>query len=558
MHDIVRVIIVGIVIIQLFFFFRNLSRMFQFGRIFSESETWRIRRIAATNLVDGIYGKGNSIFDAIVDSINKYLGNNSGSVIDFGLLKDAVDRHSDYVENDIAAQIPIPLYWGLAGTMAGVILGLWDLLDSNAIVTLMSSGTGQIDASAQSAARGIDSLLGGVALAMCASVMGIILTTLNSIFFKRFKLKEETGKNSFLAWMQSVLLPELPSDTSQALTNLVRNLNEFNSTFERNTANLGTALNAVNQSYAIQAGILKSVHDMDVMKMAKANVGVLKELQECTKKLENFNEYLQSIEGYTEAIHRFEAQFNQQAERMHVLEEIRDFFGRHKSEIAKTTADADRTLQESLRTIRESTAENVGQMNKQFVEFSESFKKIINDEKESFESFITQINAQFSAQMERLPQLNTQFEIIADIPVRIDCLIEKVEKSNQRLASDLALALKENLIRNYDAVQTNPGYENWSPVYSEDDSSVSTWMKWIGLVALIIIALACLFNIACVYFPEIKPENQQPVVVETSQAADEPTLLEDSSSHQRQTVQDSTENISSEPAVAVQDSVPAN
>ena len=193
--------------------------------------------------MDGIYGDGNKIFIGIITSINKYLGNNSGSVIDFGLLKDAVDRHCDSVENDIATQTPIPLYWGLAGTMAGVIMGLWDLLQSNAIMTLMSSGGGVIDNASQSAASGINSLLSGVAWAMLASICGILLTTVNSLLFKRCKLNEEDGKNSFFAWMQSELLPELPSDTSEALNNLVRNLNKFNNTFAQNTSNLGNTLN---------------------------------------------------------------------------------------------------------------------------------------------------------------------------------------------------------------------------------------------------------------------------------------------------------------------------
>ena len=166
--------------------------MTQFSKIFTQESTWRLRRNEETGLVDGVYGTGNSIFDSIKDSINKYLGNNSGSVIDFGLLKDAVDRHCDSVENDIATQTPIPLYWGLAGTMAGVIIGLWDLLDSNAINTLMGSGAGAIDESSKMAANGIDALLSGVAWAMVASICGIMLTTFNSILFKRCKLKEET------------------------------------------------------------------------------------------------------------------------------------------------------------------------------------------------------------------------------------------------------------------------------------------------------------------------------------------------------------------------------
>ena len=102
--------------------------------------------------------------------------------------------------------------------------------------------------------------------------------------------------------MQSNFYPELPSDTSEALSKLVKNLNKFNNTFANNTDNLGKALAQVNESYAIQAEVIKAVHDMDVMKMAKVNISVLRELKECTDKLEDFNLYLGEIKGYTDSI----------------------------------------------------------------------------------------------------------------------------------------------------------------------------------------------------------------------------------------------------------------
>ena len=517
MHALVPVIIIAIICIQIFFFVKNLMRMNQFSKIFAEESSWRLRRNKQTNLVDGVYGAGNTIFESIKNSINKYLGNNSGSVIDFGLLKDAVDRHCDSVENDIATQTPIPLYWGLAGTMAGVIIGLTDLLKSDAILTLMGSSGGVINVASENAALGINALLSGVAWAMLASIIGILLTTANSLLFKRCKLKEENGKNSFLAWMQSELLPELPSDTSQALNNLVKNLNKFNNTFKENTSNLGNTLNAVNQSYAIQADIIKAVHDMDVMKMAKANVRVLQELKECTDKLETFNGYLNDIEGYTDAIHRFETQFGEQADRLHVLEEIRDFFRRHKSEIAKTTADADKTLQESLENIKESTSENVNEMQKRFVEQSEHFKKILEEEKEAFERFMTQMNAQFSAQLSHMPQLAKQLEDISSIPVRLDKLIDKMEKSNAKLASDISIALKQSI--QTAKVPAQLGSEGGT-VFA--GPSMPSWMKWTAISALIIIAAACVFNVVVYFLPKEISVQSQPTYLENVQVAPVP------------------------------------
>lgn len=511
MDELVPIIIITIICIQAFFFVKNLLRMSQFSEIFSEHTSWSLRRNEQTSFVNGVDGKGNVIFESIKNSINKYLENNSGSVIDFGLLKDAIDRHCDSVENDIATQTPIPLYWGLAGTMAGVIIGLTDLLRSDAILTLMGSSGGVINIASQNAAEGINSLLSGVAWAMLASIIGILLTTANSLLFKRCKLKEEDGKNSFLAWMQSELLPQLPSDTSQALNNLVKNLNRFNNTFKENTSNLGNALNAVNQSYAIQADIIKAVHDMDVMKMAKANVRVLQELKECTDKLEAFNEYLDDIEGYTEAIHKFEAQFGEQADRLHVLEEIRDFFRRHKSEIAKTTADADKTLQESLENIKETTSLNVNEMQKRFIEQSEHFKKILEEEKDAFERFITQMNAQFSAQMSHMPQVAKQLEDISAIPARLDKLMEKIEKSNAKLASDISSALKQSIQTAKVTAQLAAGES--APVIGA--TSLPTWLKWTAISGVVIIAAAFSFNVIVYFFPKEASVHSQSTYVET-------------------------------------------
>lgn len=473
--------------------------MNEFKNIFNENKSWTLSYDAETNFVNGISGKGNKVFDAIVHSINKYLGSSSGSVIDYGVLKDAIDRHCDTVENDIAVQTPIPLYCGLAGTMAGVIIGLWDLLDSQAILTLMGSGTVNISNASDIAANGINDLLLGVAWAMAASICGIVLTTLNSVLFKRCKLEEESGKNSFLAWMQSKLLPELPSDTSEALSKLVKNLNKFNSTFADNTNNLGKALAQVNESYAIQAEVIKTVHDMDVMKMAKVNINVLQELKECTCKLEDFNMYLDRIKGYTNAIHQFESLFKSEAERLHILEEIRDFFSRHKGEIAKSTGDADVALRDSLKTIKESTSNNMIELNAKFVEQSENFKSIIKEEQETFKRISNEIVTQFETQLKQMPLLKQQLEGISAIPEHLNILIEKIEESNKTLAQEITTSVQHTvsqLNQRIPEVRENNKESN-----TENQivvQSMPNWMRISGWCALVIIALTSLFFLSAI------------------------------------------------------------
>ena len=495
MSLLVPFIVVVIIALQIFFFVKNVLRMREYKQIFSEESSWGIAHNSETKFVSGIYGRGNKVFESIKDSINKYLENNSGSVIDFSLLKDAVDRHCDSVENDINTLTPTPLYCGLAGTMAGVIVGLSSLLTTGSITALLSSGSGNFG----TAAEGVNDLLSGVAWAMLASIMGILLTTIASLLFKRYKLQGESGKNTFLAWLQAKLLPELPSDTSDALNRLVKNLNRFNNTFAENTSSLRGALREVNESYRIQGDIIKAVHDMDVMKMAKANVRVLAELKECTDKLEQFNEYLDDIHGYTDAIHTFTTQFEQEANRLHVLEEIQQFFVRHKAEIAKDSADVDVALRNALRTLKETASSNTSDLNSTLVQQAEEFKRIIADERESFERLNGELRAQFGAELNQIPMLQKQLAEIAGIPVKLDKLIDRMERSNSTLASQVSGTMTRT------AKELITVSSKGEPSPYAVPQMMPGWMKWTIVVSVILIALACISN--TVYNICFAPEN---------------------------------------------------
>lgn len=134
----------------------------------------------------------NPIRKRIINSINSYLENNNNSVSDFHLLKDIVDRNCDAAEEEIDAQIPMPLYLGLAGTMAGILVGVGYLVLSGGLNDLLTTANGN-------GADGIEALLFGVALAMIASIVGISLTTYGSSQMKDVKTKEENGKHIFLS-----------------------------------------------------------------------------------------------------------------------------------------------------------------------------------------------------------------------------------------------------------------------------------------------------------------------------------------------------------------------
>lgn len=495
MDIIVPVIIIGIVSLQIFFFLKNLQRMKEFKDIFKEADSWNILYDEESHFVSSIAGKGNETFQAIKFSINKYLRSHTGSVVDFNLLKDAVDRHCDSVEEDINTQTPVPLYCGLAGTMIGVIIGLSSLLYTNSITSLLGGNKAknnteivqqtkdsetEADEHISQAADGVNDLLTGVAWAMLASILGIGLTTANSLFFKKYKLEEESGKNDFYAWMQSQLLPELPSDTSDILQKLVSNLNRFNNVFSKNTKELGSTLSEVNRSYEIQADIIGYLQEMDIERVSAANILVLKELQGCTNELREFQTYLNSVQGYTTSIQKFTELFNSESERLHILEDIKTVFQGNKDLIAKDLTNSQDLLKESMTQMRRATEDSV-----------EELRKALTNEMDNFDKLNKQLESKFTEQLEKMPKLYESLNSISKIPSKLEDLAQQLIKGNERTASALEYKMDSFLSEISQHTNTETSYH--------PSRRMPLWQKMAIGTTLFIVCFSGLFTSFMVY-----------------------------------------------------------
>ena len=495
MDIIVPVIIIGIVSLQIFLFLKNLQRMKEFKDIFKEADSWNILYDEESHFVSSIAGKGNETFQAIKFSINKYLRSHTGSVVDFNLLKDAVDRHCDSVEEDINTQTPVPLYCGLAGTMIGVIIGLSSLLYTNSITSLLGGNKAknnteivqqtkdsetEADEHISQAADGVNDLLTGVAWAMLASILGIGLTTANSLFFKKYKLEEESGKNDFYAWMQSQLLPELPSDTSDILQKLVSNLNRFNNVFSKNTKELGSTLSEVNRSYEIQADIIGYLQEMDIERVSAANILVLKELQGCTNELKEFQTYLKSVQGYTTSIQKFTELFNSESERLHILEDIKTVFQGNKDLIAKDLTSSQDLLKESMTQMRCVTEDSV-----------EELRKALTNEMDNFDKLNKQLESKFTEQLEKMPKLYESLNSISKIPSKLEDLAQQLIKGNERTASALEYKMDSFLSEISQHTNTETSYH--------PSRRMPLWQKMAIGTTLFIICFSGLFTSFMVY-----------------------------------------------------------
>ena len=335
------------------------------------------RRKTAENDLKSIYqnrveihsSHDNFIFTEIITSINSYLSVNKSGVSDFHLMKDIVERNCDTQEEEINTQIPIPLYLGLVGTMIGILIGIGYLWISGGLSDLLNAGNNS------SGAEGVETLLGGVALAMVSSILGILLTTFGSMEAKNTKYKVEKNKHIFLSWIQAKLMPNLSNDTAQTLEKMSQNLVTFNNTFSENTGELGKALSQVNESYQLQAELLDTIKQIADKNISTKNIQLYNTLKNSTEEIGTLASYLNNVNEYLANVKALNEKLDASEQRAKVIEDMVEFFKTEaqqiearKGAINKAVGTVDNVLQDTLNRLKDHT-------NEQFVELTKATVK---------------------------------------------------------------------------------------------------------------------------------------------------------------------------------------
>ena len=232
-----------------------------------------------------VEGNNNAIMTKIVSSINTYLIRNKGAVADFNLLRDIIQRNLDMVEEEISMTMPIPVYLGLMGTMAGIILGLFALPDIGSEAFLQGNG--------------INNLIGGVKIAMIASFTGLLFTVSNSGWsFKGAKSHVEQRKNDFFTFLQTELLPVLTESVNAGIIGLNRSIERFGVAFNENVGKLDLLMNKNHESLMAQQNAVESFQKLDISRIANFNIKVLSEMKESVDALERLSYALKNVDSF--------------------------------------------------------------------------------------------------------------------------------------------------------------------------------------------------------------------------------------------------------------------
>lgn len=444
-----------------------------------EAENDLINTISKT--VEGIDSRHqNKTFVSIVESMNAYMVNNN-SVNDYHLMKDIVDRNCDSKEDEINTQIPIPLYLGLVGTMAGIFVGVLFLLLNGGLSDLLNAGV------ESSNGAGIQALLEGVAMAMISSILGIILTTTASDRFKLAKTTFEDGKNKFFSWIQENLLPKLSDSMAGALRDMTSNLAEFNESFTNNVKGLDYALSKVNESYKQQTELMELVQKIADKDLSTKNLQLYNALTNSANQIETLGVYLKNSNEYLANVKALNDNIGMQERRTQIMENVGEFFKNESEQIearrgmmSKTVAVIDDGLKQALDKIKE----NIDN------EFAELQKTTLKNQ-----DVIKQKTEEIKAIVDELHQLG-------DVKTGIDGLTKEMQEQNRRfeqLASSIDSLVEANR-DNYEILKLRqvelkeltkkPKHSFWKRLFGFIGITVSS----VVILAIVIIALIALYD----------------------------------------------------------------
>lgn len=382
-------------------------------------------------------------------SLNMYLQKNKGAASDFHIMKDVVERYCDADEEGITTQQPIPLYLGLMGTMVGIIVGVIYIAATNGF-----SGDG--------ITKSVTELMTCVAIAMSASLIGVYCTTRISWKSKDAFSKVESDKNKFYSWLQTELLPTLSGNTVNALYLLQQNLTKFNTTFQSNITGLNKALGQIKDTSSEQVELINLLQDIDIRRVAQANVTVLHELKDCTGELSRFNQYMHSVSDYLNAVNSLNTNINEHLNRTAAIERMGAFFEQEINQVTtrekyinEVVANVDSTLKDTFNALSDSTKSGVTELrNNSAAEFDkvsqtltaqqQEFKTALDTQREEFaqalraerEAFVEYLRGQkdnLSAKSEEITQIVDRIRDLAETKTAMNSLLTASREQTGKL-----------------------------------------------------------------------------------------------------------------------------
>ncbi len=423
--------------------------------------------------------KANNILKKILNSINTYLLRNKGAITDFNLVKDIVERNCDAEDEEINTLLPIPLYLGLMGTMLGIIVGVGYM----AIVGFDSFLGGAIEATTtDSKTNGIEVLMGSVGVAMIASFVGLAFTTFNSgVFYKKAKSDVESQKNDFYTFIQTELLPSISNSATNSILTLQNNLLKFNDGFTNNVDKFDNLLQDILSSFKSQMSIVEELKEIDVAKLARLNIDVLKELRTSTLEFEKFNHYL----GRVNEVIDNATQLNT------ALKSDLDRIGDRKEAFEMAYVKINDSFESGIKLLKTSNDERLKELKHSAIIQQDAFEKYMNESSLTLQTIVDDKNATVVAHVKQNNDILVELQKQTELRSAIDRISGTLREQNNTLSKFTSVV--ESLNRKISTGNSGDGTIAEKPLLK--------YLKYTFLVSGIIIGIGYICFQLITWFP---------------------------------------------------------
>lgn len=417
---------------------------------------------------------------SVIDTVNTYLLKNKGAIADYHLLKDIVDRNVDSLDEEIHNSLPAPLYFGLAATMLGIIFGLISMPSFD----VTADGSFNLNA--------LEPLLHGVQVAMFASVFGLILTTVLSIFFyKPAKTRSEKYKNSFLSFLQANLLPELIRTETSGISALNDRLQNFGRTLAPNIKELAQVVDRSIDAVRIQQNTIRRVEELGTTQLAKSNASIFKELsgmmdsfkefaayyQELTKSVKQTSDLTQNLKGLVQRTNEVERIASGIESNVQQNNALGKYLSKHFVDVESQNTALKSVVDESSITLNKSLEEVKATAYRLAEEMQGISISMEPKLKEAFDSSLLTIEKMTSEQLSKLEMAYENSRPKFDKLERLDKIEEGIDKLNQtsseqsKQQAEIAAALQElaEVLRENKAKGNDSGMSDEGKALSQDN-----------------------------------------------------------------------------------------
>jgi len=466
------ILIIIVFILQAIAFFLTLAWAISFARLFPKKDIWEVKKEEQRKEIILTQKYDNSELKNILCYINNYIASCGGTVPDFNIVKDIIERHVDNFEEKVNTFLTVPLFLGLVGTITGIILGLGDVdIDNEKFVY---------------------ELTGHVKFAMIASLIGLVLTVINSaIIFNVAKNKMGYRRNIFYDFLHSQkaenLFPSVSGNLENVLRNMHQNLEQFNNGLSSNLKRFEEVFSNNKELIDSNKELIEALRNSSALQNIKEIVGynskVSGELNATFKNIDEFNKYVYLIIDLVRKLGNFEpitagtVSLAKAADNLNVLAEninknvientdLANFLKRHLDSIEKLSEDAKQAVEKANTEVSSMLAQQHNELADSMQSLSGSIKSFDKIVKESLDEKLAPISSRMRATFEGLEQITKDFETIVKKALESEMTgyaaqVAQPIKDSFKSILEFTRQLEENINETEVKEWVNAKLENW-------------------------------------------------------------------------------------------------